>query len=102
MRRMSCPFEDKSERQRSEELYNYTHTHTYTNRCVCAHAHVLTHTHANTNTLTDLLPRAHSAPRRGGKRPRLIGYWRLILPRVAEQGMLGCFDTNAVIREGMR
>lgn len=84
MRRMSCPFEDKSERQRSEELYNYTHTHTYTNRCVCAHAHVLTHTHANTNTLTDLLPRAHSAP------------------RVAEQGMLGCLDTNAVIREGMR
>lgn len=33
---MSCPFEDKSERQRSEELYNYTHTHTHiqTDACV--------------------------------------------------------------------
>lgn len=102
---LSCLFEDKSERQCSEEvcIHKHTHTHTQTDVCVCVCVPVLTHmqTHANTSTRT-ISARAQSAPRRGGKRPRLIGCCRLILPRVAEQCMLGCLDTNAVIHEGMR
>lgn len=43
-RRMSCPFEDKSERQRSEELYNYTHTHIYKQMRVCARSCFDSHT----------------------------------------------------------
>lgn len=103
---LSCLFEDESERQCSEEV----RIHKHTQADVCTRSHALTHTHGQTNThaSTDTLPpppsaaRAHSAPRRGGKRPRLIGCCRLILPRVAEQCMLGCLDTNAVIHEGMR
>lgn len=96
---LSCLFEDKSEGQCSEEVY--IHKHAHTNRCVCALTLELMQAHTNTNTLT-YSARAHSAPRRGGKRPRLIGCCRLISPRVAEQCMLGCLDTNAVIHEGMR
>ncbi len=96
---LSCLFEDKSERQCSEEVY--IHKHAHTNRCVCALALELMQAHTNTNTLP-YSACAHSAPRRGGKRPRLIGCCRLISPRVAEQCMLGCLDTNAVIHEGMR
>lgn len=87
-RRLSCLFEDKSERQRSEEVCICKHTHT--NRCVCVRAHASTrtptHMQTHTNTLT-ISPRTLSAQRRGGKRPRLIGCCRLISPRVAEQCM---------------
>lgn len=99
-RLLSCLFEDKSERQSSEEVCIHKHKHTHTSVCVCVSPFTveLTHmqTHGNTNTLT-ISVCAHSAHRRGGKRPRMIGRCGLTLPRVAEQCMLGCLDTNAVI-----
>lgn len=60
---VSCLFEDKSERQCSEEVHIHKHTRTHTNSCVCALTLELTHmqTHTNTNTVTYSL--VHPLPR---------------------------------------
>lgn len=47
-RLLSCLFEDKSERQSSEEVCIHKHKHTHICLCVCVWIHAWTHTHANT------------------------------------------------------